>query len=302
MFYIPEFLDSLAVCRYSPKTIREYGYLLRHFQQFCQSVDVQDSTAIIEDHIHGYLRTLGDRQIGGKSYYVRVKRLARYFRYLEEQEHLFLSPFRDVRVHNHRKATLATLSTGEMERMLSGINHQTPLCLKGKAILELAYSSALRPRELYSLKIPDIDFKKGLLFIEQSKNRKDRIVPVGKEALFWVSRYIAEVRPRYLKNPSNPFVFISHKSGKPLTVWGIRWVVRQTLQRSGFTPIKPSCLRSSAASALLESGMGVVHISKLLGHVEIRTTQLYLNVQTRKLKTVLRKKHPRESWGATIQS
>jgi len=302
MFYIHEFLDSLTVCRFSPKTIREYGYLLRHFQQFCQSVDVQDSTAISEQHVNGYLRSLNARAIDGKSYYVRVKRLAKYFRFLEEQGHLFLSPFRDVRVHNHRKATLATLSTGEMERMLSGIKTNQSLCLKGKAILELGYSSALRPRELYSLKVTDIDFKKGLLFIEQSKNRKDRIVPVGKEALFWVSRYISEVRPRYQKNPPNPFVFISHKTGKPLTVWGVRWVVQQTLKRSGFTPVKPSCLRSAAATALLENGMGVVHISKLLGHVEIRTTQLYLNVQNRELKTILRQKHPRESWGATIQS
>jgi integrase/recombinase XerD len=302
MFYIPEFLDSLNGLRYSPKTIKEYGYLLRHFQQYCQDSGVHDSTAISEDYVHGYLRSLGNRQIGDKSYYIRVKRIAKYFRYLEEQGHLFLSPFRDVQVKSHRKATFTGLKTDEMERMLSGINHHTPLCLKGKTILELAYSSALRPREIYSLKIPDIDFKKGLLFIEQSKNRKDRIVPVGKEALFWVNRYISEVRPRYLKNLANPFVFINHKTGKPLTVWGIRWVVRQTLQRSGFTPINPACLRSAAATALLENGMGVVHISKLLGHVEIRTTQLYLNVQTRKLKTVLRQRHPRESWGAIIQS
>jgi integrase/recombinase XerD len=302
VFYIPEFLDSLKDFRYGLKTIKDYGYLLRHFQRFCQDSGIQNSTAITEDHVHGYLRSLGDRQIGGKSYYVRVKRLAKYFRYLEEQGHLFLSPFREVRVHNYRKATVTTLSTDEMEQILSGIKTNHPLCLKGKAILELAYSSALRPREIYSLKISDIDFKKGLLYIEQSKNRKDRIVPVGKEALFWVNRYISEVRPRYLKNPSNTFVFINHKTGKPLTVWGVRWVVRQTLQRSGFTPIKPSCLRSSAATALLENGMGVVNISTLLGHVEIRTTQLYLNVQTRKLKTILRQKHPRESWGATIQS
>ena len=302
MFYIPEFLDFLKWCRYSPKTIKEYGYLLRHFQQFFQDSGIKDSTAISEDHVQGYFRSLRNRQIGGKSYYVRVKRLAKYFRFLEDQGHLFFSPFREVQVHNHRKATVATLSTDEMERILSGIETNQSLCLKGKTILELAYSSALRPREIYSLKIADIDFKKGLLFIEQSKNRKDRIVPVGKEALFWVNRYVSEVRPKYLKNPSNPFVFINHKTGKPLTVWGIRWVVRQTLQRSGFTPIKPSCLRSAAATALLENGMGVVHISKLLGHVEIRTTQLYLNVQTRKLKTVLRQKHPRESWGAIIQS
>ena len=92
--------------------------------------------------------------------------------------------------------------------------------------MELAYSSALRPREIYNLKITDIDFKKGLIFIKQSKNQKDRIVPVGKTALFWVKKYMHEVRPKYIKKKNHNFIFINHKKGEMLTVWGIRWAIQ----------------------------------------------------------------------------
>ena len=112
-------------------------------------------------------------------------------------------------------------------------------------------SSALRPRELYNLKITDIDFKKGLLFIEQSKGEKDRIVPVGKHALHCTGKYLTEVRPKYIKENRHEFVFISHKTGEKLTVWGIRWAIRRTLEQSGFRPIKPYALRHTAATALL---------------------------------------------------
>ena len=150
--------------------------------------------------------------------------------------------------------------------------------------MELAYSSALRPRELYNLKITDIDFKRGLLFIEQSKNNKDRIVPVGKTALFWIEKYITEVRPRYIHNKTHNYVFISHKTGEKLTVYGIRWAIQETLRLSGFKPIKTYSLRSTAATALLLNGMSIVYISKLLGHSDIRTTQIYLHIKTIQLQ------------------
>ena len=76
---------------------------------------------------------------------------------------------------NHlKRKRYSTLNQEEIESILQNIKTDSPLCLKGKAIIELAYSSALRPRELYNLRITDIDFKKGLIFIEQSKNQKDR--------------------------------------------------------------------------------------------------------------------------------
>ena len=293
MFYVNEFLDHLKNCRYSRKTIREYSYVLQHLKDHFEHSGVDDVTGITESRMHEYLESFEHRHHSGKYIYIRVKRLGKYFQFLEQEGYLFLSPLRDLSIRTHPKSSFPAVDTVEMERMLSGIKTNTPLCLKGKAMLELAYSSALRPRELYNLKITDIDFKKGLLFIEQSKGQKDRIIPVGTQALFWIEKYIAEARPRYIKNNRHDFVFISHKTGEALTVWGVRWAIRQTLELSGYTPVKPYSLRHAAATALLHNGMGVGYISSLLGHAEIRTTQTYLNVKALELKREIGSKHPR---------
>ena len=92
---------------------------------------------------------------------------------------------------------------------------------------------------------------------------------------------------------SEDSVFISHKTGRKLSVWGIRWAVQQTLRLSGFAPFKPYAVRASAATALLVNGMSVAHIRTLLGHTELRTTQIYLNIQTNNLKRLLETRHPR---------
>ena len=296
MFFITEFLDHLKNCRYSRKTIREYGYVLKHLKDHFEQGGIDDVTGISESRMHEYLESLERRQHSGKYVYIRVKRLGKYFQFLEAEGFIFLSPIRDWNIRRYPKSSFPAIDETEMEKMLSGIKTDTPISLKGKAMLELAYSSALRPRELYNLKITDIDFKKGLLFIEQSKGHKDRIVPVGKQALFWTEKYITEVRPKYIKGNRHDFVFISHKTGKKLTVWGVRWAIRRTLELGGFTPVKPYSLRHTAATALLHNGMGVGYISSLLGHAEIRTTQVYLNVKALELKREIESKHPRRAF------
>lgn len=219
--------------------------------------------------------------------------MKKYFVYLEKNNHIFVSPLIDYEFPKYTKNHYPTLNEQEIKSIFEKISADHPLCLKGRAIIELAYSSALRPRELYNLKLTDIDFKKGLLFIEQSKNRKDRIVPVGNVALNWVEKYIREVRPKYLKNKTHGYLFISHKTGEPLTRWGIRYAVRESLRINGLKPVKPYSLRSTAATALLLNGMNIAYISTLLGQSDILTTQTYLRVKVRKLQQELTFKHPR---------
>jgi integrase/recombinase XerD len=96
---------------------------------------------------------------------------------------------------------------------------------------------------------------------------------------------------------SEDYVFISHKTGRKLSVWGIRWAIQQTLRLSGIEPFKPYSVRSSAATAMLVNGMSVAHIRKLLGHTELRTTQIYLNFQNQELKQILEEHHPRNRIG-----
>ena len=253
--------------------------------------DVKNAT---KQMIFRYLATLHGKEIATKSYCNRITRLIKYFRYLEDQGLIFLSPFRDYALPKYHGKNYPVIEKAEMENILGNMNSDDPFCIKGKAIIELAYSSALRPREIYRLKIPDIEFDRGLLFIEQSKNKKDRIVPVGKTALYWIKKYIQEVRPRYIGDNNHSYVFISHKGGEKLTVWGVRWAIQESLLRSRLKPIKPYSLRGTAATQLLLNGMNVIHISKLLGHSRIETTQYYLRVDLKKLKKEIQAKHPRE--------
>jgi integrase/recombinase XerD len=297
MFYVQTFLDYLFEIHYQPKTIRDYRHLLNRLASYCSKQQVADITAVKEGMIRDFLKSVSDGNSNRKSTYTKICRLQKYFRFLEDKGYLFLPPDIEQPVRAPLPAPRLPPNATEMEHVLSHIRTDTPLCLKGKAILELAYSSALRPRELYDLRITDIDFKIGLLFLEQSKNRKDRIVPVGNQALYWVRRYLAEVRPHYIKGNSEESVFISHKTGRKLSVWGIRWAVQQTLRLSGFAPFKPYAVRASAATALLGNGMSVAHIRKLLGHTELRTTQVYLNIQSQELKQVLEEHHPRNRLG-----
>jgi integrase/recombinase XerD len=297
MFYVQKFLDHLVEIHYQPKTIRDYRYLLNRLVSFCSQQEVTDITAVTEGMIRDFLKSVSNGDPNHKSAYIKICRLRKYFRFLEDKGYLFLPPDIEQPIRAPPRTHRAYHEREEMDCVLSRIRTDTALCLKGKAMLELAYSSALRPRELYNLKISDIDFKKGLLFIEQSKNRKDRIVPVGTHALYWVKQYLTEVRPRYVKGNSEDTVFISHKTGRKLTVWGIRWGIQQTLRLSGFTPFKPYVVRASAATALLVNGMSVAHIRKLLGHTELRTTQIYLNIEIRDIKKVLEERHPRNHLG-----
>jgi len=293
MFYIEEFLYHLKILRYSPGTVKKYAYLLCHFKYSMQSSGVSEVKNVSHNEACEYLEEIKKKKISDAEYALKISKLKKYFGYLEKNNHIFISPLIDYECPKYPKKHYPALSQEEIKSILEKISTDHPLCLKGRAIIELAYSSALRPRELYNLKLVDIDFKKGLLFLEQSKNRKDRIAPVGKVALNWLEKYIRDVRPKYLKNKTHGYVFINHKTGETLTRWGIRSAIRETLRMSGLKPIIPYSLRSTAATALLLNGMNIAYISTLLGHTDIRTTQIYLRVKVKKLQQELAFKHPR---------
>ncbi len=302
MFSTEAFLNHLKEARYSYKTIKDYSYLLRKFENYFQIREVSEIQNVSQEIIYGFFEVIRNRKCSDREYCTKLIRMRTYFNYLEESGFIFISPLRDFSIPKYQKTSFPVLEEKEIGNILEKIKTDHPLCIKGKAIMELAYSSALRPREIYNLKITDIDFKIGLIFIDQSKGQKDRIVPVGQTALYWIGKYIKEVRPKYIHNKGHNHVFISHKTGEKLTVWGVRWAIQETLRLNGLQPIKPYSIRSTAATALLINGMSIAYISKLLGHSDIRTTQLYLKVKTVELKNELAQKHPRLTLEKQLQN
>jgi len=294
MYYVDEFIHHLQEKQYLFSTLKSYRQSLGRFEAYCKRRGIEDITNVPAELVFKYLDTLAGKDRITKAFCNQVSRLTGYFRYVEQEGLIFLSPLRNFSLPKHQKRHHPVLSRSEMQDILKSVCSETTLCIKARATIKLAYSSALRPRELYSLKIGDIDFDQGLLFVERSNNRKDRMVPVGRRALEWTERYLEEVRPRYAKENSDGYLFVNHKTGERLTVWGIRWAIQETLRRSGVSPIKTYSLRGTAATHLLANGMNIVHISKLLGHTNVRTTQYYLDVDMKQLKREIQAKHPRE--------
>jgi len=218
-------------------------------------------------------------------------RLRNYFRFLERERIIFAAPYAETRLPRSVARRPYVLTSDEMREMLDSLATDTPQAIRGKAILELAYSSALRPREIRALKTPDVDFRKGLLFIEQSKNRKDRIVPVGSVALTWAKRYLDTVRPHVVHGQTHPVLFVGHVTGHPLSRQGLIWAMREAYRHSGLDSVPLRAMRACAATNLLDAGMGLVHISRLLGLVNVKTTQHYLGIAERELADVLGKAH-----------
>ena len=154
----------------------------------------------------------------------------------------------------------------------------------------------MRPQEVNALSISQIDFENKLIFIKRSKCKKDRLVPVGDHALFWIRKYLEEVRATILNN--NDHLFIEFKQGNPFSIFNLNFAIRETLGKSGLRRITPYSMRSTAATVLYRNGMDLAYIRKLLGHANITTTKGYLHIDDEDLKITINNLHPRNHFKA----
>jgi len=294
MFYIDNFLSFLKTNHYDVKTtIKAYHYIIKEFEVYCCSENITSVKQLTDKSVFVYLEHLKNKNISERYFFLKLYRLRVYFHYLYKNGFIFFDFLKNYHIPKYIRTNHPILNQKEITHIIENIIPKDTLCYKGKALLELMYSSAIRPSEVCKLKISDIDFKEHQLFIKQSKRKKDRVVPVGKVALDVITDYIDTTRKRYLKPNSPDNIFLSFKSGKPHNAYGIRWIIRETLKRNGFHPIRPYSLRGTSATVLFLNGMGIAYLSKLLGHSEFRTTSLYIRVNEMNLKSILQKHHPR---------
>jgi integrase/recombinase XerD len=147
-----------------------------------------------------------------------------------------------------------------------------PTLLKQTIVLSLIYSAGMRAREVTNLKISDVDFERETIHIRQSKYKKDRIMPLSPTMAIGLRKYLKAENPHvWLFNGKDP-------SGK-YSVNGISWIMRETLKKTTITKeVTLHSLRHSYATHLLEDGLNIVTVQKLMGHADISNTMLYLHV------------------------
>jgi site-specific recombinase XerD len=163
--------------------------------------------------------------------------LKRYFTVLEDRNLIFVAPQFPIRKPEVLSGHYQALKLDELRWILDEYPTDTDADLLVKSVLETGYSAAFRPCEIRHFLIEDIDYRNGRIFIEQSKGKKDRVVPVGATALHWLQRYLSDARPHDAIDPADRHVYLGPRSKKPFGHTAIGVFVGFRLKKHGFSHV-----------------------------------------------------------------
>lgn len=279
-----EYLSSLKDRGLMSSTLVTYRSELQHFVRWAESSQKHTVRRLDVGSYVLHLREIQYRLHG------RVSTLRGFCRWLFSKGHTSINPLEHISLRSQpRSLPSPVITADEVKKVLESIP-ETPLGIRDRAMLEVLFSSGLRRSELMRLTLRDVDVQRGVLFIRQGKGQKDRIVPIGESALYWLDIYIREVRPE----SSHPNIFLSREKN-PISPAMVlmrckKWVAEAGITKAGNT----HAWRHAAATALLEGGAGLRHVQAFLGHEHIGTTVIYTKVSVKKLREVHRRTHPFE--------
>ncbi len=185
-----------------------------------------------------------------------------------------------------------TLSEGEVERLLTTPDLEEPEGLRDRAMLELLYATGLRVSELVGLTLEEVSLRQGVLRV-LGKGSKERLVPIGEEALDWLQRFLDQGRPALL-NGQRCEAFFPTRRGDGMTRQAFWYRVKKHAFDAGISaPLSPHTLRHAFATHLVNHGADLRVVQLLLGHSSISTTQIYTHVANERLKRFHQEHHPR---------
>tara|TARA_Y100000588_G_scaffold363523_1_gene426271 strand:+ start:213 stop:794 length:582 start_codon:yes stop_codon:yes gene_type:complete len=185
-----------------------------------------------------------------------------------------------------------TLSEKGVENLLSAPDSESALGLRDRAMLETLYATGLRVSELVRLTLNELDEIAGLVRV-LGKGGRERIVPLGDEALLWLNRYLQSSRPEILARRVSEAVFVTRRGG-PMTRQALWYLIKRYASRAGVgEELSPHSLRHAFATHLLNHGADLVSVQMLLGHADLSTTQIYTHVARARLQSLHAEHHPR---------
>jgi integrase/recombinase XerD len=185
-----------------------------------------------------------------------------------------------------------TLSEAEVEALLAAPDLDTGLGVRDRAMLETLYASGLRVSELVTLKAVQVSLDMGVVRV-LGKGSKERLTPLGEEAIGWIERYLREARPALLGGKRSDALFVTARGGAMTRQAFWKLIRRHALAAGIARPISPHTLRHAFATHLINHGADLRVVQLLLGHSDISTTQIYTHVARERLKQLHRKHHPR---------
>ena len=222
----------------------------------------------------------------------KISAIKKFYLWMDREKHISTNPSSRIKGLKFSQKLAFVLTENQLANLFSIPNTETSNGLRDRTILELMYASGLRVSELVGLKYTDCLLSEKAILVS-GKGRKERVVPFGDEAVFWIEKYLSSSRPKLLKNKSSDFFFVG-KGGGRLSRQFIWKLVRKLGAQIGLENYcTPHTFRHTFATHLLNNGADLRAIQLLLGHADISTTQIYTKIALDNLKQIYAKHHPR---------
>jgi len=292
--FLQEYLAYLKLEKnLSEQSVISYFSDLKKFLSFIEEEKYSDLNTITTKLISKYFEIMRDLGISSSTTARYLSSVKGFFKYLSSQEYIAKDPAEILSTRITERKLPTVLSFEEIDKLLQTPNVEERLGLRDKAILELFYSCGLRVSELINLKISDLYFSDEVIRV-LGKGSKQRIVPIGSSAIYWITEYLQKVRVFLEKKMKSENVIFLNVRGTKLSRMGIWKIVNKYAQEAEIVKeFHPHTFRHSFATHLLEGGADLRAVQEMLGHADISTTQIYTHIDRDFIKQMHKDFHPR---------
>jgi len=289
---IESFLDALWLEEgLSPHTLSAYRSDLSGFARWLAgrglSLDEVSRADVLD-----YLELCSDRKRSARSVARLLSTLRRYYRHCLREGGIKVDPTLNIESPKLGRPLPKSLSEAEVDALLAAPDTSTAVGVRDRTLLEVLYAAGLRVSELVGLRVDQVNLRQGVLRIT-GKGSKERLVPLGEEALAWVVRYLEDTRAQLLNGRDSEYLFPG-RGGAPLTRQAFWHRIKHHARVAGISStLSPHTLRHAFATHLLNRGADLRVVQMLLGHSDLSTTQIYTHIARERLRELHATHHPR---------
>ena len=291
---IQSFLDALWMENgLSKNTLSSYGNDLKNFAKWLQQSN-HNLMAAKKADLQNYLAFKFDLKSKPSSAARLLSTLRRFYRYQVREGRLKADPTALLESPKIGSRLPKSISEQQVDDLLAAPDTMSDLGIRDRLMLEVLYASGLRVSELVTLRLEQINTLHGIIKV-MGKGNKERLVPIGEEALHWLQQYLNGPRMDLLKGKdiTTPFLFVTRRGGgiTRQAMWHI--IKKHSFDAQIHCDISPHTLRHAFATHLLNHGADLRSVQMLLGHSDLSTTQIYTHVANERLKAFHGQHHPR---------
>ena len=287
---IEQFLDAVWVEQgLSENTLSAYSSDLRIFAKWLKDKSLLD---VDTGDLSGFLASRYKEGIGNRSSARILSSLRRFYGYFIRENKITIDPTALIESPHIGRSLPVSLSEHDVELLLNAPEVTNRQGFRDKTMLEMLYATGLRVSELVGLKFEQISFRQGVVRII-GKGNKERLVPVGEEAMSWLEAYMTQARKTTLGERQSDYLFVTNRADG-MTRQAFWHIIKRHAKKAGINKeLSPHTLRHAFATHLLNHGADLRVVQLLLGHADLSTTQIYTHIARERLKDLHSKFHPR---------